>query len=119
MTIFPEDKETETEIRGLCAAEVEERIRQGKDNRADVGTGLTTAEIIRSNTFPYLSRSKQTNNHGRTAYDSLMSGGIFPQSDIFTDHHCKYPDWDHTGDPRQANAGKDEHFKCAACDRGA
>lgn len=53
MTIFPEDKETETEIRGLCAAEVEERIRQGKDNRADVGTGLTTAEIIRSNTFTY------------------------------------------------------------------
>ena len=51
MTIFPEDKETETEIRGLCAAEVEERIRQGKDNRADVGTGLTTAEIIRSNTL--------------------------------------------------------------------
>ncbi len=44
MTIFPEDKETETEIRGLCAAEVEERIRQGKDNRADVGTGLTTAD---------------------------------------------------------------------------
>ena len=53
MTIFPEDKETETEIRGLCAAEVEERIRQGKDNRADVGTGLTTTEIIRSNTFTY------------------------------------------------------------------
>ena len=53
MTRFPEGKETETEIRGLCAAEVEERIRQGKDNRADVGTGLTTAEIIRSNTFTY------------------------------------------------------------------
>ena len=53
MTRFPEGKETETEIRGLCAAEVEERIRQGKDNRADVGTGLTIAEIIRSNTFTY------------------------------------------------------------------
>ena len=58
MTIFPEDKETETEIRGLCAAEVEERIRQGKDNRADVGTGLTTAEIIRSNTSDFLSSPK-------------------------------------------------------------
>ena len=51
MTRFPEGEETE--IRGLLAAEVEERIRQGKDNRADVGTGLTTAEIIRSNTFTY------------------------------------------------------------------
>ena len=105
MTIFPEDKETETEIRGLCAAEVEERIRQGKDNRADVGTGLTTTEIIRSNTFTY--------------FNFIFLVITIPQSDIFTDHHCKYPDWDHTGDPRQANAGKDEHFKCAACDRGA
>lgn len=39
MTIFPEDKETETEIRGLCAAEVEERIRQGKDNSCGCGYG--------------------------------------------------------------------------------
>lgn len=51
MKRFPEGEEPE--IRGLLAAEVEERIRQGKDNRADVGTGLTTAEIIRSNTFTY------------------------------------------------------------------
>ena len=53
MMTFPQDKETETKIKGLSTEEVHERIRQGKDNRADVGTGLTTGEIIRSNTFTY------------------------------------------------------------------
>ena len=53
MMTFPQDNETETRIKGLSTEEVQERIRQGKDNRADVGTGLTTGEIIRSNTFTY------------------------------------------------------------------
>ena len=53
MMTFPQDNETEARIKGLSTEEVQERIRQGKDNRADVGTGLTTGEIIRSNTFTY------------------------------------------------------------------
>ena len=53
MMTFPRDNEAEIRIKGLSTEEVQERIRQGKDNRADVGTGLTTGEIIRSNTFTY------------------------------------------------------------------
>lgn len=44
---------TEKGLGGLTAEEVEERNAQGLTNRADIDTGKTTAQIIRSNLFTY------------------------------------------------------------------
>ena len=38
---------------GLTSAEVRERVERGEVNKADISTGMSTKEIVRSNVFTY------------------------------------------------------------------
>lgn len=46
-------EQDEREELGLTSAEVKERIERGEVNKADISTGTSTKEIIRSNVFTY------------------------------------------------------------------
>lgn len=46
-------EQDEREALGLTSAEVKERIERGEVNKADISTGTSTKEIIRSNVFTY------------------------------------------------------------------
>ncbi len=48
-----EEKTREMSINGLTGAEVQERTARGLTNKVDLSTGLTTREIILSNTLTY------------------------------------------------------------------